>query len=239
VGIETRQKFQVTGKTLGENGGRPDAGPFLSGHNMTQFWRSVTIVAAAMAILCGAASALGQSTRVEDLAAGKLLVSSRALGDPNFAEAVVLLIQYDDQGAVGLMINRRTKATISSIVQNLNTAKHGSDPIYIGGPVEMTTVLGLLRSRKKADEAISVLSDVYLVSGKAPLEKTLGASVGPGDMRLYLGYCGWTGGQLENEMRLGGWWIFDGNAGLVFDPEPGSVWPRLIALTEQEVAMRE
>jgi putative AlgH/UPF0301 family transcriptional regulator len=205
-------------------------------HNMARFSSPVTVLAAAMAIACGAASALGQSTHVEDLGAGKLLVSSRGLSDPNFAEAVVLLIHYDNQGAVGLMINRRTKAPLSRIAQDLNTAKHGSDPIYIGGPVEITTVLGLLHSPKKPDEATSVLRDVYLVSGKEPLEKTLAGGLGPGDVRLYLGYCGWAGGQLENEMRLGGWWIFDGTAGLVFDPDPGSVWPRLIARTEQQIA---
>lgn len=203
---------------------------------MARFWRPVTLVAAAMAIVCGAASALGQSTRVEDLGAGKLLVSSRDLSDPNFVEAVILLIHYDNQGAVGLMINRRTKAPISRIIQDLNTAKNGSDPIYIGGPVEITTVLGLLRSRQKPDGVTSVLSDVYLVSGKALLEKTLASGSGPSDVRLYLGYCGWGGGQLENEVRLGGWWIFDGNAGVVFDPNPGSVWPRLIARTEEQIA---
>lgn len=202
---------------------------------MVRFWRPLAFVAA-MAIACGTPIALGQSARVDDLGAGKLLVSSRDLSDPSFAESVVLLIQDDNQGAVGLMINRRTKAPISRIGQDLNAAKHGSDPIYIGGPVQMSVVLGLLRSDKKPDEAASVLSDVYLISGKAPLEKTLAASAGPADMRLYLGYCGWAAGQLQNEVRLGGWWIFDGNAALVFDADPDSVWSRLIARTEQQIA---
>ncbi len=195
---------------------------------------SSLVLATAMA-LCGAAVAGGQSKSAGDLGAGKLLVSSRGLGDPNFAESVVLLVQYDQHGALGLMINRRTEATISRVLKDVDTAKRGSDPVYVGGPVELDTVLVLLKSQKKPDEATSVLDDIYLVSAKVPLEKALAASSGSGDLRVYLGYCGWDAGQLESEVKLGGWWIFDANAGLVFDPHPESIWSRLITRTEQEI----
>ena len=196
-------------------------------------WGPVALVAA---IMCGTIIASGQSADVKALGVRKLLVASRGLADPNFAESVVLLIQYDQRGAFGLIINHRTQAPISRLLQDLNAAKHGADPIYIGGPVEMARVFGLFKSPKRPDEGTSVLSGVYLAVSKALLEKALAASSGPGDLRLYLGYCGWGGGQLENEVRLGGWWIFEANAGVVFDPDPGSVWSRLIARTEQEIA---
>jgi len=202
----------------------------------TRFWGAVALAAA---VVCGRVSASGQSTQVKDLGVGKLLVAARDLSDPNFSESVVLLIQYDQEGAVGLIINHPTRAPISRIIQNLDTGKHGSDPIYIGGPVEMTAVLGLLRSRKKPEEATAVLNEVYLASSKRLLEKILATGSGPSDLRLYLGYCGWAGGQLENEVRRGGWWIFDANVGVVFDPNPGSVWSRLIARTERENAETE
>ena len=200
----------------------------------TRVWH---VGALAAVVIYGAAIAPGQSTRTQDLDIGKLLVSVRDLPDRSFAESVVLLVRYDKRGTVGLMINRPTKAPISRILEGLNVAKHGSDPVYVGGPVEMTGVLGLFRSRKKPDrEATNVLGDVYLVSSKALLEQSLAASSGPNDMRLYLGYCGWDVGQLENEVRQRGWWIFDGNARLVFDPYPDSVWSRLIARTERQTA---
>lgn len=202
---------------------------------MTRFWGPGALAAA---VVCGTIITSGQSTRAKDLGAGKLLVSSRSISDPNFAESVVLLIRYDRQGALGLMINRRTRAPISRVLQDLKMAKHRSDPIYAGGPVEVNTMLGLFRSRKKPDEATAVLSEVYLVSNKPLLEKTLAVSSGPSDLRLYVGYCGWAGGQLENEVRRGGWWIFDANAGVIFDPDPDSVWSRLIARTEQQIAQK-
>jgi putative transcriptional regulator len=202
---------------------------------ITRFWGPVTLAA----VVCGTVIAAGQANQVKDLRVGKLLVSARDLADPNFAESVVLLVQYNQEGTVGLMINHRTRASVSRIIQDLDTGKHGSDPIYIGGPVELNAVLGLFRSRKRPDEGTSVLSEVYLVSSKTLLEKALSATPGPTDLRLYVGYCGWAGGQLENEVRQGGWWIFDANAGLVFDPDPGSVWSRLIARTEQQIAETE
>jgi putative transcriptional regulator len=194
------------------------------------------IALAAAAALCGAAVAAGQSRSTQDLGVGKLLVSSRGLGDPNFAESVVLLIQYDQHGTVGLMINRRTQAPISRVLKDVDAAKRGSEPVYIGGPVELDAVLALLRSQKKPEDATSVLGQVYVVSTKPALEKALAASSDSGDLRVYLGYCGWDAGQLENELRLGGWWIFEGEAGLVFDPRPESVWSRLISRTEQQIA---
>jgi putative transcriptional regulator len=198
---------------------------------MASRWRSFAIAAAAA--LFTAVMAAGQSTSSGDLGVGKLLVSSRGLGDPNFAETVVLLIQYDQHGAVGLMINRRTEATISRVLKDVDTAKRGSDEVYIGGPVELDVVMALMKAQKKPDEAASVLNDVYVVSTKPSLEKALAAS--SGDVRVYLGYCGWAGGQLENELRLGGWWIFAGDDSKVFDPHPDTLWSRLITRTEQEV----
>ena len=203
---------------------------------MTRFWRPLALAAT---ITCGAVVAQSQSKRADDIKAGKLLVSSRDLADPNFAESAVLLIEYDKQGTVGLIVSRRTKVPVSKVLPDANAAKHSSDPVYIGGPVEPTAMLGLFRSAKKPEDgATPLVGDVYMVSSKGVLEKALSDSSGPADLRLYLGYCGWAPGQLENEVNLGGWWIFEGEAGLVFDPYPDSVWSRLIARTEQQIAFR-
>jgi putative transcriptional regulator len=191
---------------------------------------------AALAMVLWTEVAAAQSRSAEELGVGKLLVSSKGLPDPNFEKTVVLLIQYDDHGALGLMINRRTEVTLSKLLDGVDTAKHGSDNVFMGGPVEMQSVFALLKAEKKPEDAASVLSDVYLVTTKPPLQKALSAGSGSGDLRVYVGYCGWGAGQLENEMRLGGWWIFGGNASTIFDPNPTSLWSRLILRTEQQIA---
>jgi putative transcriptional regulator len=204
---------------------------------MQRSYRPIALAAAALCVaIFTSAIAKGQSAEIGDLGVGKLLVSARGLSDPNFAQSVVLLIRYDKEGVLGLIINRRTQASLSRVLKGVDTAKRGSDLVYLGGPVELDAVFALLRSQKKPDEASSVLSEVYLLSSKAPLEKALAASSGPGDVRVYVGYAGWDVGQLENEVRLGGWWIFEASAGAVFDPNPGTIWSRLITRTEQQVA---
>ena len=203
---------------------------------MTRLARVASLL---VVVLSSAAIARGQSTRAGDLGLGKLLVASRSLSDPNFTQSVVLLIHYDKEGTVGLRINYRSKAPISSLLKNLDTAKRGADPLYIGGPVEMTTVLALERSSKKPDDqSLAVVGDVYVVSSQAALEKALAASSGPADLRVYLGYCGWAPGQLENEVTLGAWWVFDGTSASVLDPYPDSLWSRLISRTERQIARR-
>jgi len=189
-----------------------------------------------VAALSGALLAPAQSTSVRDLGIGKLLVAPRDTLDPNFAETVILLVQYDEGGVVGLTINRRTKLPISRVLKDLKGAKDKSDPLYVGGPVQMDGLLGLLRSRNKPGDAPPVFADIYLVSAKQLLEKTLVAGTGPNEFRIYVGYCGWTEGQLQREVKLGAWYIFPATTDLVFNAEANSVWQRLIALTEQQIA---
>ena len=180
-----------------------------------------------------------QSKRVEDLGVSKLLVSGRDFPDPAFAKAVILLVEFNDEGTVGLMINRRTKVPVSRALEQIKGANDRSYPVYLGGPVDLATVLALLRTSNRPDQARKVVGDVYLVSSQPLLEKTLAAKTDSGAFHVFMGYCGWAAGQLENEMNLGAWYIFDGDAKLVFDSNPDSLWSRLIARTEQILVRTE
>ena len=137
---------------------------------------------------------------------------------------------------MGLVLNRRTKIPLARVFQELSAAKSRSDPAYLGGPVSRTGILALLRARAKPEDARLVFADVYLISTKPLLEKTLAAGTESGEFRVYLGYAGWGRGQLEREVDLGAWFIFRGDPGTVFDPDPDSMWSRLIRRTEMQVA---
>ena len=94
----------------------------------------------------------------DDLAIGKLLVASRDLGDPNFAQTVILLVHYSgDQGSVGLVLNRRTDVPLSRVFQDLKEAKGRMDPVYVGGPVELDTVLALLKTSRQTGRRLTSL----------------------------------------------------------------------------------
>ena len=176
----------------------------------------------------------GQSLETGDLAAGKLLVARQT--DQRFAETVILLVEYDSQGALGLTINRSSNTPIS---ETLRGGEAWSDPVYLGGPVEMSAVFALLRSSDAQEEMQAVLEEVYWAASVPALEKILAAGPENEEARFYLGYSGWGAGQLDNEVRLGSWYIFDGSADLVFDDDPETLWDRLSEQTEQRFAQLE
>lgn len=176
-----------------------------------------------------------QLKSAKDLGVGKLLVASRGLADPNFAQAVVLLVHCDEQGVVGLILNRRTDLPLSQVL-DLKAAKERTDPVYLGGPVEHSAVFALFQSAAKIDKAENVFGGVYLISDKTLFEKTLSSRPDPGVFHVYLGYAGWTPDQLQAEIKSGAWFVFPADDAAVFNPHPDSLWLQMIRKTEMKFA---
>jgi putative AlgH/UPF0301 family transcriptional regulator len=172
------------------------------------------------------------------LGIGKLLVAARGLGDPHFARTVILLTHFDEQGVVGLVLNRRTDVPISRVLDS-KAAKEISDPVYLGGPVEPSAVFGLLQSSAKVEKAENIFAGIYLISDKDLFEQTLAAHRQPSVFRVYLGYAGWTPDQLRAEVKLGAWFVFPADAATVFNADPGSLWMQKIQDTELHLAEAE
>jgi putative transcriptional regulator len=172
----------------------------------------------------------------KNLGVGKLLVASPNMVDPNFAKTVVLLIRSDDQGIVGLILNRRTDLALSRVLEGIPGTKDRSDPVYLGGPVQVAAVTALLQSPDKIEGADHIFGGVYLISTKTLLEQTLARRPDPQVFHVYLGYAGWENDQLRNEVELGAWFIFPGDAATVFNSDPGSLWPQMIRKTQQKFA---
>ncbi len=173
----------------------------------------------------------------DDLKVGRFLVASRDLGDPNFAKTVILLVHYDEgQGAVGLVLNRRTDVPMSRVFQDLKEAKSRMDPVYVGGPVELNSVLALLKTSSKPENAARVFGDVYLISDKDVLRATMASGAEASVFHAYVGYAGWGAGQLEHEVELGAWHIMAADSATVFHADPDSVWQRMIQRTETNIA---
>jgi putative AlgH/UPF0301 family transcriptional regulator len=180
-----------------------------------------------------------QSKNPKGLGTGKLLVASRDLGDPHFAETVILLIQYDTQGVVGLILNRRTDIPLSRVLEGLKAAKDRSDSVYLGGPVEIPAVFVLFQSPAQIEGAKHILGGVYLISAKTLLEQTISTRPDSSVFHVYLGYAGWTKDQLQKEVELGAWFIFPADAGTVFNSDPDSLWLEMIRKTELKLAGSE
>jgi putative transcriptional regulator len=191
--------------------------------------------ASAIALLL-AGTAAAQSKNPESLRNATLLVASRDLDDPNFAQTVILLVHYDDDGVLGLIVNSRTDVPISRAFEGIKAAKSRTDAVYLGGPVGPSTVFALRQSKDEIEGAERIFGDVHFISNKAALEKNFAARPGPADFHVYLGYAGWTNAQLRTEVELGAWYIFRADAAAIFDADPDSLWSRMIRRSEQKLA---
>ncbi len=174
----------------------------------------------------------------KELGVGKLLVASRSLGDPNFAQTVVLLVHFNEKGVLGLVLNRRTNVPLSRVL-DLKAAKGRSDPIYLGGPVGPSAVFALYQSPAKIKEAENIFGGVYLISDKDLFEKVLSTRPDPGVLHVYLGYAGWTQNQLRHEVQMGAWYVFPPDTAAVFNSAPDSLWLQMIQKTEMQWAKTE
>jgi putative transcriptional regulator len=172
----------------------------------------------------------------DELAAGQILVADRKLRDPHFDGTVVVLITYDEEGAVGLILNRKTETPVTKILGRVKEAQGRKDLAFEGGPVETQSILALTRSREKLSGSQHLFGDVYAILTEGPLKETLATGVGSNLLRFYMGYAGWGPGQLDAEVDAGAWHILKGDANAVFDPNPDSLWERLIRQSSLSVA---
>ncbi len=150
--------------------------------------------------------ALAGSANSQPLAAGKLLIATAKSHDPDFARSVILLIHYDPESAIGLMLNKPTTVPISEV---LPEAKGKPVTVYAGGPVSIG-VRGLLRS--KSAPFFSVIST------RPQLLRLIPSGAPSGSFRIYAGYTGWTAQQLQSEIGRGLW--------KVTPPDPRIIWRR-------------
>jgi putative transcriptional regulator len=160
---------------------------------------------------------------------GKLLVASRGLTDPNFVYSVVILFDVRKDGAAGLILNRETDLTLGKLLPSLAVGKVRDVRAFAGGPVAPASVFALLKRSKPGSQR--VLDDVYLVNTREGLASIFSDGVDADYFRAYLGYAGWGEGQLEREVAAGAWRVIDGDATVVFDPDPDRVWEKQLQRT--------
>jgi putative transcriptional regulator len=154
---------------------------------------------------------------------GKLLLASPRLLDPNFSHTVVLMVQHNEQGALGLILNRPLQISVrQACEQSLGEPCEVDGMLHQGGPCEGP--LMVLHANEMSKDA-DVLPGVFFTTEKSKIESLLKQQIS--SARYFVGYSGWTAGQLEAEMELDSWVIADAVPENVFGDED-NLWTRLI-----------
>jgi putative transcriptional regulator len=165
-------------------------------------------------------------------ARGRLLVASRDLVEPNFAQAVVLILEYDAAGAMGVVINRPTRRRLDDLGPRVQTERR--DAIYLGGPVLVSSLLVVLRTREPPSTGMRVFDDVFLLTSRSAVDDVLATKLPQDRLRFYAGHAGWGPGQLDAELLRGDWHVTTATPDVVFADAPDRVWQREIARTDGE-----
>lgn len=153
-----------------------------------------------------------------------LLLSMPQLQDPNFARSVVLLCDYLPEGAFGLVLNRPTEASATSMVRLQPPVASGNDLVLgSGGPVEPERGWILTAAEPAEPGFRTIVDGLYLSTSPLLLRRILETSPAP-RARVLAGYAGWGPGQLDEELEHSSWLMSDIALDLVFDIEPGRMW---------------
>ncbi|MEU9102686.1 YqgE/AlgH family protein [Streptomyces sp. NPDC048361] len=195
---------------------------------------------------------------------GRLLVATPALADPNFDRAVVLLLDHDEEGTLGVVLNRPTPVGVGDILESWADLAGEPGVVFQGGPVALDSALGVAvvpgedgpggegpgwdgpvedgrspssRPRTSRGDPVGwrrVYGAIGLVDLETPPE-LLAAALG--SLRIFAGYAGWGPGQLEDELSEGAWYVVESEPGDVSCPEPESLWRAVLRRQRNELAM--
>lgn len=159
-----------------------------------------------------------------------LLLAMPQMLDPNFARSVVLLCKHERDGAMGLVVNRRTDTLASSLVVLEPPPKRDSGlEIWVGGPVEPQRGWLLLGSDPGSGESMDIGEGLYLSASADVLRRLIEEGGDDNkEQRLFLGYAGWGGGQLESELAASAWLTADVSKALIFNTDPERMWETAI-----------
>jgi putative transcriptional regulator len=171
-----------------------------------------------------------------EVRAGMLLVASPALLDPNFADTVVLLLDVDENGALGVVLNRPSVVAVADVLADWGDVVAEPEVLFHGGPVSTEGALAVAKLRTEDDVPVGfreVTGQLGLVDLDTPVELLDGSLDG---LRIFAGYAGWGAEQLDGEIAEGSWYVVPSQPLDVFRVDPGDLWRDVLRRQPGELA---
>lgn len=185
-------------------------------------------MATAILVLAAAVDRAGAApAAAARLARGRMLVASHGLPDPNFHRSVILLLEYDSSGALGVMVNRPTDVTLDTVLPEVPELKGRSETIFLGGPIARDRMILIVRAQKPPEPSAQVLDGLFITPSFDVLRELARGPRENAPFRAFVGYAGWGPGQLDAEVSRGEWDVVPGDASNVLAREPAKLWQRL------------
>lgn len=159
-----------------------------------------------------------------------LAVATPLLDDPNFARCVVYVLDHDDDGAVGLVLDRPSDTDVGAVLPGWRPLVSDPGLVHVGGPVQLTAAICLADTRATPPAGFAPAA-----RGRLGAIGTVDLDADPDELapyverlRVWAGYAGWGSGQLEREVAEGAWWMVDSRPDDVFTADPAGLWRRVL-----------
>ncbi|MDQ1288323.1 MAG: putative transcriptional regulator [Actinomycetota bacterium] len=167
---------------------------------------------------------------------GRLLVATPRLGDPNFRRAVVLVLDHNDDGALGIVVNHPLEVDVEAVLPDWQPFTTAPGRLFQGGPVQLDSALGIVAVPGDDAEPAGVrriIGSLGLVDLDTPPHVV---ARGVSGLRIFAGYSGWSAGQLESEVADGAWYVVDAESRDPFSDSPETLWRQVLRRQRGELA---
>ncbi|MBE7176053.1 MAG: YqgE/AlgH family protein [Mucilaginibacter polytrichastri] len=160
-------------------------------------------------------------------AAGRLLISEPFMLDPNFKRSVIYLTQYDDTGATGFVLNQRNDAVFGDVISDV---PYSEIPVYTGGPVGTDTLHFLHTLPDKISNGLEVLPGLFWGGDFEQIKEMAKAGViDPAGIKFFVGYSGWSAGQLDAEINENVWLVSEtADFDIIFSQDEAELWKNAV-----------
>jgi putative transcriptional regulator len=157
---------------------------------------------------------------------GRVLLSEPLMGDYYFGRSVVLLAEHNNEGSFGLIVNKTVQTKFNEILPDF---PEFDSQLFLGGPVETNRLFILHTLGDKISESVEIIKGLYWGGNLDDIKEMISLNLANSkNIRFYLGYSGWSAGQLENELKRNSWVITRTSSEKIFTKSPENLWDDLV-----------
>ncbi|MCM5527473.1 YqgE/AlgH family protein [Parasegetibacter sp. NRK P23] len=155
-------------------------------------------------------------------ATGTILIAEPFLKDPNFMRSVVLICEHQEEGSLGFVLNRHHQCTLDEVLPDMEGFRI---PVFYGGPVQMDTLHFLHTYPQDIPGSFEITDGIFWGGDiNVAMDLLKAKAADPKNFRFFIGYSGWSGGQLNEELKENSWILGQASKRLVFNPETSAIW---------------
>lgn len=161
-----------------------------------------------------------------DIKSGRVLLAEPFMQDMNFKRSAVLLCEHNEEGSLGFILNKRLEMRVDELIADFPEFEA---EVYFGGPVQTDTIHYVHNVGDLLEESTKVGEGVYWGGDFEKLKFLITSQlIKPGNIRFFVGYSGWSEGQLQDELTIGSWVVADMDSNYLFKSKPEELWQQIM-----------